>query len=124
MANIQYYIDHFFPTGSPAKVQARQREILAKFVSWEEQTLMTEQIQQALINVGIRTGKGSYLKGTHTISFGAHPMIGAYKVSAVGTSSAGATVNVIIVNDALLTGFTIIVVADCVVRWDAIILTQ
>ena len=52
------------------------------------------------------------------------PFLAPYAVSASGTSALGATVNIIVINDSALDKFTIKVTADCVVRWNAKIMTQ
>lgn len=121
--DISYYINRFFGIGSKATVRTRQRELLERLLSTEEQTLTAEQQIQTLKNAGVKVGKLSLAKGTHEIAFD-KPFLSAYSASASGTSTLGATVNIIIVDDSALDKFTIKVTSDCVVRWNAKIITQ
>ena len=121
--NISYYINRFFSIGSKATVRTRQRELLERLLSTEEQTLTAEQQIQTLKNAGVKVGKLALAKGTHEITFD-KPFLTAYTASASGTSTLGATVNIIIVDDSALDKFIIKVTSDCVVRWSAKIITQ
>lgn len=121
--NIEYYINRFFSIASKSTVRARQRELLERLLSTEEQTLTAEQQIQTLKNAGVKVGKLSLAKGVHEITFDA-PFLAPYSAFASGTSTIGATVNIIIVDDSTLDKFTIKVTADCLVRWNAKIITQ
>jgi hypothetical protein len=121
--DISYYINRFFSIGSKATVRTRQRELLERLLSTEEQALTAEQQIQTLKNAGVKVGKLSLAKGTHEITFD-KPFLAAYAASASGTSTLGATVNILIVDDSALDKFTIKVTSDCVVRWNAKIITQ
>jgi len=121
--DITYYINRFFSIASKSTTRLRQRELLERLLSTELQILTIEQQIQTLKNAGVKVGKVSLAKGTHDIIFDT-PFLGYYSLSAWGTSALGATVNIIIVNDDTLDRFTIKVPVDCVVRWNAKILTQ
>ena len=121
--DIEYYINRFFSIASKSTVRTRQRELLERLLSTEEQTLTAEQQIQTLKNAGVKVGKVTLAKGTHEITFDA-PFLAPYSAFASGTSSLGATVNIIIVDDSTLDKFTIKVTADCLVRWNAKIITQ
>ena len=121
--NIEYYINRFFSIASKSTVRARQRELLERLLSTEEQTLTAEQQIQTLKNAGVKVGKLSLAKGVHEITFDA-PFLAPYSAFASGTSTIGATVNIIVLDDSLLDKFTIKVTADCLVRWNAKIITQ
>lgn len=121
--DISYYINRFFSIGSKATARTRQRELLERLLSTEEQSLTAEQQIQTLKNAGVKVGKLSLTKGTHEITFD-KPFLAAYAATASGTSTLGATVNIIIVDDSALDKFTIKVTSDCVVRWNAKIITQ
>ena len=121
--NIEYYINRFFSIASKSTVRTRQRELLERLLSTEEQILTAEQQIQTLKNTGVKVGKLSLAKGTHEIIFD-KPFLAPYSAFAYGTSALGATVNIIVLDDSLLNKFTIKVTADCVVRWNAKIITQ
>jgi len=67
--NIEYYINRFFSIASKSTVRTRQRELLERLLSTEEQTLTAEQQIQTLKNAGVKVGKLSLAKGTHEITF-------------------------------------------------------
>lgn len=121
--NIEYYINRFFSIASKSTVRTRQRELLERLLSTEEQTLTSDQQIQTLKNAGVKVGKVSLAKGTHEITFDA-PFLAPYAAFASGTSTLGATVNIIVIDDSALDKFTIKVTSDCVVRWNAKIITQ
>lgn len=121
--NIEYYINRFFSIASKSTVRTRQRELLERLLSTEEQTLTAAQQIQTLKNAGVKVGKVTLAKGTHEITFDA-PFLAPYAAFASGTSTLGATVNIIIVDDSALDKFTVKVTADCLVRWNAKIITQ
>lgn len=121
--NIEYYINRFFSIASKSTVRTRQRELLERLLSTEEQILTAEQQIQTLKNAGVKVGKISLAKGVHEITFDA-PFLAPYSAFASGTSTIGATVNIIVLDDSLLDKFTIKVTADCLVRWNAKIITQ
>ena len=121
--NIEYYINRFFSIASKSTVRARQRELLERLLSTEEQTLTAEQQIQTLKNANVKVGKISLAEGTHEITFDA-PFLAPYAAFVSGTSTLGATVNIIIVDDSILDKFTVKVTADCLVRWNAKLITQ
>lgn len=121
--NLTYYINRFFSIGGKESVRRKQRELLERLLGYEEQTLTAVQQIQVLKNLSIKVGKLSLAKGTHEIIFD-KPFLAPYAAFASGTSALGATVNIIMIDDSALDKFTIKVTSDCVVRWNAELITQ
>jgi hypothetical protein len=127
MPNLTNYINGFFGIGSKATVKANQRDLLIRLLSYEIQTLTTEQKIQVLTNLGIsidsfgKSGEIALIKGTRTITF-ATAFTAPYTVVATG-STATAAVSVFITDNSNLASFTIKIAADCTVRWSANLIT-
>lgn len=130
MPSNDFYIERFFAIGSKAVVRENRRDVLRRLLSVESQTLTAEQQLQVLQNIGIsiedfgKHGKVELTKGLHDIVFET-PFTGAYSLKASGTSATGSHVIVSTKDDSTyLTKATVYVNADCLVRWDAHLLTE
>lgn len=122
------YISGFFGIGSKASIREKQKDLLIRLLSYEVQTLTTEQKIQVLDNLGISVedfGKGNkanYTKGTHEVVF-SEPFTSPYFVI-LTASTATASVAAFVLNDSDLTKFTFKVPVDCTVRWSAHLITE